>query len=168
MSDAIRDPASGRAAPSEWGERLRRAIIWAGIATVAVIASLALLHLLADLAAVINVRGGRWALVGRLLPALSLSAAGLALVLLTGWLAASGKRREGIAIGIGFATLVVIRVFLSHQLDGTTTGEPAAYDLMAESFVAARPEFHGRPPGYAVLLTGPTCSWPIGNSRPRP
>ncbi len=151
-SDRPASTESGRPPSTEWGERLRRALIWAGIATVALIAALALLHLLADLGTVISVRGSRWALAGRLLPTLSLSAIGLGLVLVTGWLAAAGRRRELLAIAIGFATLIIIRVVISHQLDGTMTGEPAAYDQMAESFVAAKPDLIGRPPGYAALL----------------
>ena len=134
------------------GDRLRSAIVWAGLATLAALSLLAAVHLLLDLSAVLGIRGG-WSSVGlRLLPVAVLLLAGLLLAVLVVWLAGAGRRSELLATAIGVLVLVVVRVFLSSQLDSGRLGEPGVYLAMAESFLGPDSDFMGRPMAYSAVL----------------
>ncbi len=106
MNDEVSGFETDQVAPGRAGERLRSVLVWAGVVTLAALSVLATLHLIADIDAVLGIRGSRWLVAGRLLPVVLLSGLGLGLALLTSWLAAAGRRRELIAIAIGFATLI--------------------------------------------------------------
>jgi hypothetical protein len=134
------------------GARLRAAVVWAGIVTLTVLTALAAAHLLADLGAVLGIRGGWSAIAGRLAPIALLGLVGLLLAVLVTWLAGSGRRRELVAFAIGAGTLIVIRVFVSSQLDSGRLGEPGVYLTMAESFLSPSPDFMGRPMAYSAAL----------------
>jgi hypothetical protein len=134
------------------GARLRAAVVWAGIVTLTVLTALAAAHLLADLGAVLGIRGGWSAIAGRLAPIVLLGLVGLLLAVLVTWLAGSGRRQELVAFAIGAGTLIVIRVFVSSQLDSGRLGEPGVYLTMAESFLSPSPDFMGRPMAYSAAL----------------
>jgi hypothetical protein len=134
------------------GGRLRVLLAWAGLATLLALTALATAHLAADIAAVLGIRGGWSAVAGRLATVVLLVGLGLALALLVAWLAGGGRRRESLAIGIGGAVLVIVRVFVSSQLDSGRLGEPGVYLTMAESFVSGDPDFMGRPMAYSAAL----------------
>ena len=136
------------------GDRIRTVLVWAGIVTVAILSILATIHLLADIDAVLGIRGGLSAVVARLLPVVLLAALGGVLALFVAWLAGSGRRREVAAIAIGLAALVVVRVFTAATMDGGTRGEPLVYGLVAESFLTPDPDLMGRPAGFPLLLAG--------------
>jgi hypothetical protein len=136
----------------EIGARLRAALVWAGLATLVALTSLAAAHLVIDGGAVLGIRGGWWAVAGRLAPVALLGLLGLLLAMLVSWLAGAGRRRELMAIVIGLGTLVVIRVFVSSQLDSGRLGEPGVYLSMAESFLSPSPDFMGRPMAYSAAL----------------
>jgi hypothetical protein len=150
------EPVANAPAPTSptWGVRLRVALLWFGLATLAGITLLAAIHLLADVGAVLGIRGGLSAVAGRLLPVAILSLVGLALAMTVAWLSGAGRRREMVAIAIGFAVLVVIRVYLSSQLDSGREGEPGVYLAMGEHFARLDPDLMGRPPAYSMLLAG--------------
>ena len=137
-----------------WATRWRSLLVWAGLATLAVLSVLAVAHLIIDVRAVLSVGGGVSALVGRLLPVGLVSLGAAAVILLVGWLAARGARRELVAVALGFVLLVGIRVFIGFEFDGASRGEPAVYHQMAESFLTSEPDRLSRPPGYSVLLAG--------------
>jgi len=134
------------------GERMRTVLVWAGIATLVVLSVLATAHLLADVDAVLGIRGGWSALAGRLAPVVVLGVAGVVLALIVTWLAGSSPRRELLAIAIGAVTLIGIRVFISSQLDSGRLGEPGVYLAMAESFLTPDWDFMGRPMAYSAAL----------------
>ncbi len=136
------------------GARLRAALVWAGIITLVALSVLALFHLLVDLDAVFSIRGGRSAIVARLLPTLLVGSAAVALTIVVAWLAGSGRRRELIAIGIGLVLLVGVRVYLSSQFDGGSHGEPMVYRVIAETFLTSEWDAMSRPVGYPALLAG--------------
>jgi hypothetical protein len=136
-----------------WGQRLRGALLWAGVVTILAIAALAAVHFAADMWAVVDGPGRPLAILRRVGISGILGLAGLALVVLVAWLAGGGRRRELAAIGLGFAALVLIRVFLAWQFDAAR-GEPTVYPLMADTVVQLDPDFRGRPPGYAIALAG--------------
>jgi hypothetical protein len=67
-------------------------------------------------------------------------------------LAGAGGRRELVAIAIGAGSLIVIRVFVSSQLDSGRLGEPGVYLAMGESFLSPSPDPMGRPMAYSAAL----------------
>jgi hypothetical protein len=129
-------------------------MVWAGILTLSLLSVLATAHLLADVGAVLGVRGGWSAVAGRLAPVMVLSAGAALLAIVVTWLAGAGRRRELVAIGVGLVVLVGVRVFLSSQLDSGREGEPGVYLSMAESFLALDWDFNGRPMAYSAALAG--------------
>jgi hypothetical protein len=131
---------------------MRGAVVWAGLVTLAALTALAAVHLLADLGAVLGIRGGASAVAFRLVPVALLGLAGLLLAVLVTGLAQVGRRAERVAIAIGFGALVIVRIFVSSQLDSGTLGEPGVYLAMGESFLSASPDFMGRPMAYSAAL----------------
>ena len=154
-SDAAHAEAPGEAAaPGDRAARLRGLLLWAGIVTLALLSLLALAHLLTDLRAIISVRGGTGATVARLAPTIVLAGAALMTVVLVSYLAASGRRREIVAIVIGFVVLLGVRIFIAATLDGVPRGEPFFYGMRAEAILAGDLGFGDRPMGYTVMLAG--------------
>jgi hypothetical protein len=133
--------------------RLRQALVWAGIATLAALALLASAHLVADLAEVLGGPGRRDAVLGRVGIAGALGLGCVALALVVAWLAGGPRRRQLAAVAVGFASLVVVRAILSWQLDAAG-GEPVYYPEMAALLLSGEVDFRGRPPGYTVALAG--------------
>ncbi len=146
--------AAGPAGHHETADGLRTLLVWAGIATLLLLSLLAAAHLVADVAALRGIRGGWSAVAGRLLPLTVLSLLALGLAVAVAWLVGAGRRRELLAWAIGFLVLIVIRVFLSSQLDSGREGEPGVYLDMAERFLAFDWDLMGRPPAYSALLAG--------------
>jgi len=136
------------------GPLLRSLLVWAGIVTLAVIALLATLHLIADLTAILTTPAGRSTNLLRLAVVFVMALAGGGLAVLVVWLAGRGGRREWMAIAIGLVVLIAVRVFVAVMLDGGAQGEPRTYRLMAESLLTPEPDLMGRPVGYAALLAG--------------
>lgn len=132
---------------------LRGALVWAGIATLAVLALLAAAHFAADITEVLTGPGKRLVVLGRVAWSMGLVVAGAGLVLGVGWLSGRGQRSQCLALAIGLLALVLVRVILAWQLDGAH-GEPDHYRSMAESLLAGEWDGRGRPPGYAVVLAG--------------
>jgi hypothetical protein len=131
---------------------LRALLIVAGLVTLATLTLLAAVHLAADISAVRGIRGGWPAFALRLVPVAVLALAGLAVAVLVAWLAGSSRRREVLAIAIGFGALIGLRVILSAQLDSGTGGEPAHYKTITETLLTGPWDFLGRPMGYAFAL----------------
>ena len=77
---ALEPTAAG--ATTGLGDRLRRAFAWAGLVTLLVLTVLAGAHLLADVGAVLGIRGGWSAVAGRLAPVALLGLVGLSLAVL--------------------------------------------------------------------------------------
>jgi hypothetical protein len=131
---------------------LRRLLIWAGLATLVILAALATVHLVTDVYALRGIRGGVSSIMGRLLLVALLALASLGVALLVAWLAGSTRRREAAAIAIGFIVLVVLRVYLSSQLDGPVQGEPGTYAKAAASLLTSEWDFYGRPMAYPIAV----------------
>jgi hypothetical protein len=127
--------------------RLRSLLVWAGLVTLVAMTLLAAAHLVADVWAVRVVRI-------RLIPVVLLSVAGLGLALLVAWLAGATRRREILAVAIGFAVLVAVRVFVSAEFDGPKGGEPGTYAKAAASLLTPEWDLIGRPMGYTLALAG--------------
>jgi hypothetical protein len=156
-SEVAEGPSAPAPAPPAAGEadgrlgrlvpRLRSLLVWAGLITLVLLTMLAAVHLVADLWAVRVVRA-------RLVPVGVISLAALGLAVLTAWLAGSGRRRELVALAIGFAVLIGSRVVISAQFDGAVSGEPGTYVRAAESLLTPEWDFVGRPMGYTFALAG--------------
>lgn len=145
------EPDASTRDPGAW---LRSAMVWAGLITLVALSLLATAHLMADLAAVRQIRGGWSAVALRLLPVALLGLGGLLLVAITAWLAGSTRRRELVAIGLGLVVLVGLRVVISAQFDSGTRGEPGVYVAMAETLLGPDWDFMGRPMAYPFALAG--------------
>lgn len=130
-----------------WLGALRSLLIWAGLITLVLLTLLALVHLVGDAWAARGVRV-------RFVPTALLAAAGGAVALIVAWLTGSTRRREMVAIAIGFAALVAVRLVISVQYDGATDGEPGSYVKMAASILTPEWDFAGRPMGYGFALAG--------------
>jgi hypothetical protein len=153
--DALPDPPQAEVSGERIGRlmaRSRELLIWAGLITLALLAALATIHLVADAYALRGIQGGLSSIAGRLLLAAVLALAGLGVALLVAWLAGSTRRREMAAIAIGFIVLVALRVFLSSQLDGPVQGEPGTYAKAAASLLTSEWDFHGRPMAYPIAV----------------
>jgi hypothetical protein len=127
--------------------RLRWLLIRAGIVTLVLLTVLASAHLVADIWAARGVRV-------RFVPTAFLALVGLAIAVVVAWLSGSTRRRELMAIVIGFVALVAVRAVISIQYDGPTTGEPGSYAKAAASLLTSEWDFSGRPMGYSIALAG--------------
>ena len=154
------DHGAGAVDATNLADRLRRLLLWAGIATLLVLTLLAMAHFVDDLRAILFARGGFTAAFGRIAPTIGLSLAALVTVIVVGVLAASGRRRELAAIGIGFVVLVGVRIFIAASLDGVPRGEPFFYGLRAEALLAGDLGFGDRPIGYTLMLAGSNALFP--------
>ena len=136
-----------------WGARLRSAIVWAGLATLAALSLLAAVHLLADVSAVLGIRGG-WSSVGlRLLPVAILVLAGLLLAVLVVWLAGAGRRSELLAIAIGVAGAgrrPGVPLVAARQRPPRRTRRLSRHGRVVPATLD--PDFMGRPMAYSAAL----------------
>jgi hypothetical protein len=138
---------AGRGGGSTTSQRLRSLLIWAGLLTLIALTVLAAIHLVADVWAVRLVRG-------RLVPVAFLSLAALGVAILVAWLAGLGRRRELVAIAVGFLVLLGVRIVMASQFDGPIQGEPGTYTKAAGSLLTSEWDLFGRPMGYTFALAG--------------
>ena len=134
------------------GERVGRAVAWAGIATFGILAFLASAHLAADLLTVARASGIGPDLLARLGPPIVLGLGAVALLLLVTHLAGGDARRRGVAIGIGLAVLVGVRIGIAVAFDGVGDGEPREYQQLADRVLAGECCMGDRPMGYPMIL----------------
>jgi hypothetical protein len=134
------------------GDRPRRVLAWAGIATFAVLALLAAAHLAFDLVEVGRSWGLSLGLLARLGPPAALALASVVLLVVVVRLAGSERRGRAAAIALGFLVLVALRLLLAAWFDGVGDGEPREYDQLADGVLAGRCCVGDRPMGYPIIL----------------
>ena len=136
------------------GERSRLLLAWAGVATFAALALLALAHLAVDVITVARTWGLSLGLAARLGPPALVAIGSLVLLLVVVRLAGSEGRSRLAGIGLAFLVLVLVRVVLAAWFDGATDGEPREYEQLADGVLAGECCFADRPMGYPIILAG--------------
>lgn len=131
----------------------RSLLAWSGIALLGVIAALAAAHLALDLVRAVRRLEHPSVLPGLLLAGLAVLGGALALIV-TAHLAARGRQGERLALVLGLALLVGIRMAAAATQAPPLTGEMARYDELAAGVLTGQCCFADRPLGYPILLAG--------------
>ncbi len=131
----------------------RRLLLWAGIVLLGLIAFTAALQAIGDLALAASRSSDPVARTGLLLTVIFIAAVA-SLVVVAAGVASSSPRAESLAIWVGLASVVAVRVLVAFLLDAPVDRDMRYYDEAAAGFLRGECCFASRPVGYPLLLAG--------------